>query len=408
MTALCSDGVHGLVQRFDELTGWLSETRGLWAPSPFVQLPAPWEADLPRVSRWLRGLEAAEVARLEAGERLEDMPPAFTSIVDASKRWSAVEPLAESRLAAPGPAERNRRINARKSKQVRALAAVGAAVLSGRSERHIVDWCAGKSHLGRAVATHTAATLTAIEIDAGLCSEGHELAREAGITCRMVNADVHSEAAWRHLTPDVVVMALHACGALAERLIQQSLSRRPSAVVLAPCCYHRGAVASAPMSGRGRHHALRLDHSALRLATLDDGVARPSVRARRHSERAYRLAFDLLLREVSGRDAYTPLGQIPRAWFAEPFGQFARRVAERDRRQLPQRWSPDEALAAGTARGQRARSLGAMRAQFRRPLELWLVLDRALRLAEGGYAVSVGTFCSRAVTPRNMAVVARA
>jgi hypothetical protein len=43
---------------------------------------------------------------------------------------------------------------------------------------------------------------------------------------------------------------------------------------------------------------------------------------------------------------------------------------------------------------------------FRRPLELWLVLDRALYLQERGYEVKLGTFCAPTLTPRNVLLVA--
>jgi hypothetical protein len=48
-----------------------------------------------------------------------------------------------------------------------------------------------------------------------------------------------------------------------------------------------------------------------------------------------------------------------------------------------------------------------VRGLFRRPLELWLVLDRALYLEENGYAVQVGEFCDSQLTPRNLMVLAQ-
>ena len=52
-------------------------------------------------------------------------------------------------------------------------------------------------------------------------------------------------------------------------------------------------------------------------------------------------------------------------------------------------------------------ALDLVRHQFRRLLELWLVLDRALYLAEQGYRVEVGEFCSRELSPRNLLIDAR-
>ena len=47
-----------------------------------------------------------------------------------------------------------------------------------------------------------------------------------------------------------------------------------------------------------------------------------------------------------------------------------------------------------------------MRGLFRRPLELWLVLDQALFMVEQGYNVEVGSFCEPSLTPRNLMVLA--
>ncbi|KPY93142.1 Uncharacterized protein ALO94_01003 [Pseudomonas syringae pv. spinaceae] len=48
-----------------------------------------------------------------------------------------------------------------------------------------------------------------------------------------------------------------------------------------------------------------------------------------------------------------------------------------------------------------------MRNLFRRALEVWLVLDRAMYVQEQGYRVSVGTFCESQLTPRNLLILAR-
>ena len=56
---------------------------------------------------------------------------------------------------------------------------------------------------------------------------------------------------------------------------------------------------------------------------------------------------------------------------------------------------------AGWQRLAHVRNLELLRGLFRRPLELWLVLDRALFLFEQGYSVRLGTFCESALTPRN-------
>ncbi|MNJ72573.1 hypothetical protein D3C77_692410 [compost metagenome] len=52
------------------------------------------------------------------------------------------------------------------------------------------------------------------------------------------------------------------------------------------------------------------------------------------------------------------------------------------------------------------RNLELVRGLFRRPLELWLLLDRALFLHEQGYRVRLGCFCPPHLTPRNLLLLA--
>ena len=63
-------------------------------------------------------------------------------------------------------------------------------------------------------------------------------------------------------------------------------------------------------------------------------------------------------------------------------------------------------LAGGTVRClQRLfRRSHRLRHLFRRPLELWMVLDYAVFLEEQGYRVRLGRFCARELTPRNLLV----
>ena len=52
------------------------------------------------------------------------------------------------------------------------------------------------------------------------------------------------------------------------------------------------------------------------------------------------------------------------------------------------------------------RNLELVQGLFRRPLELWLVLDMALFLQDQGFSVQLGEFCPQQLTPRNLLLVA--
>lgn len=63
--------------------------------------------------------------------------------------------------------------------------------------------------------------------------------------------------------------------------------------------------------------------------------------------------------------------------------------------------------AEGWRRLGEVRRLELARLAFRRPLEVWLVLDRALFLARRGYQIHLAEFCGRSLTPRNVLISAR-
>ena len=63
--------------------------------------------------------------------------------------------------------------------------------------------------------------------------------------------------------------------------------------------------------------------------------------------------------------------------------------------------------ARGWVRHGEVTRLELARLVFRRPLEVWLALDRTLFLARHGYRVCLAEFCARALTPRNLLISAR-
>jgi hypothetical protein len=131
--------------------------------------------------------------------------------------------------------------------------------------------------------------------------------------------------------------------------------------------------------------------------------------ARRHRRRVqqWQLGFDLLQREVRGVDAYLPLPPIDAATLAGGFAAWCRALAQRKQMRLPETLTSKRVERAGQERFRVVTALDLVRHQFRRLLELWLVLDRALFLAEQGYRVEVGEFCPRELSPRNLLIDAR-
>lgn len=387
------------------IAAWLERWRPVWSHRPFRQLPAPWEHDHPEVSRWLRSLGTDDVSGYDDDvRRLTEAPPA---LADWTREGLALTATPAATLAPTDLRQRwERGVSGRKRAQIRAF--VGAVVpLLSEVPAHWLDWCSGKGHLGRALAITRPAPVTFVERQAALAVSASERARSRGLTASHRVADVlHDHIEVPH---DGVLVGLHACGALGDAAIAATLGSDARAMALIPCCYHYqpGHTRLVARSNAGRAAPLDVVPQQLRFATAEE-VAAPGRRRRgREREEAFRLALDELLREARGEDTYQHAPPVPRSWLTMPFSGWARRVAAEHQLELPARWDADRHEARGWERARLARALGLARTPFRRALELWYVLDRALWLADAGWRVHLRTACDRRMTPRNLIIVAR-
>ncbi|MCC6623113.1 MAG: methyltransferase [Deltaproteobacteria bacterium] len=401
-----AEGVGALGRHLAAHVGW-------WRPRPFaLGVDVPWAHDHPEAARWLASLDHARIDHIEGQGALPDDAPGDLVALERATRAlveAAVPGASEHEPASDRPAERfadhaARReaayVPGRKRAQIEGLAA--RVVPRGP----IVDWCGGKGHLGRTLGARHGVPVIVIEREAAYADEARALADRLGVHLDLVPIDALAPEAERHLGPGVWAVGLHACGALGVRLLEAGARRGVAALALAPCCLHKDTWR--PLSEVGRALDPGLDHSALRLATSDEVVAPPRLRAARRRENAWRLGLDLLLREASGRDAYTPLGTLPAELLRAPFEVFCREAALLRGLALPAAWDPVAMEREAHARALAARALGLARGLFRRALELFVTLDRARFLEERGYAVDVTTFCARSATPRNLVIRALA
>ena len=82
-------------------------------------------------------------------------------------------------------------------------------------------------------------------------------------------------------------------------------------------------------------------------------------------------------------------------------------MAQRENLAVPAASDMDKLERRGWQRQREVMRLSVVRHAFRRPLEIWLALDLAVRLENDGYAVQLRCFCERPLTPRNLLISAR-
>ena len=386
---------------FRQLSELLQHYGELWRPIPFYLPVLPWESTHPSLAAALAALSEEDAATLEADQHalvawLADHIPHISRITDLD----SVAPLASQ----PGdyPMGFERGIPGGKWLQVTAFAGC-LEQLNGT----VLEWCAGKAHLGRALYQRFQTPVIALEKNSKLCSDGENLSRQLGTDVRMIPCDVLSPQLAACMPETDHAVALHACGDLHRRLIEIVTTQGIHSLALSPCCYHLTTDAGyRPYSMAARDSGLVLSRDDCRLAVQETVTAAAAGVRRRRKKSAWRLGFDALQRELRRADEYMPVPPLNDACFGNGFATFCRQVAGLKGVQLPEAvdWQHYENL--GWEREARMRRMELPRHAFRRALELWLVLDRALHLAECGYRVSVGTFCDRRVTPRNLMIQA--
>ncbi|TLX58930.1 SAM-dependent methyltransferase [Stutzerimonas nosocomialis] len=392
----------GTLARFGELDAFLLAHQALWRPRPFTCLRLPWEADHPDWSAWLRARSLDDAERIGLQGLPVDAPPNLAQLATRAAELSRLDELPASTRTTGAPRQ-SVDVPGRKWEQIQAFA---GRLGFTEPPRHWLDWCAGKGHLGRLVA-YPDTPLTCLEWDAALVAEGERLSRRLNIAASHRQQDVMAENAATCLEPGHTPIALHACGDLHVRLMELAMSRGCRQLAIAPCCYNRiEGDRYQPLSQAARRSALTLSRDDLGLPLSETVTAGARERRQRDQSMAWRLGFDLLQRRLRGIDSYLPTPSLPSAWLRKPFAQYCRDLAS-----LKNLGNVDEqdwnALEdAGWQRLAQVRNLETVRNLFRRPLELWLLLDRALRLEESGYRVRLGTFCPPSLTPRNLLLLA--
>ncbi|NOY24782.1 MAG: methyltransferase [Oligoflexia bacterium] len=390
-----------LGSRLAALTAWLAEWRAVWTGRAFMEQPVAWEADLPDLAGWLRDRSLDEIEAHEAApHRHPDAPALLVCWAERSAALTALPSLGEPPPGVPAP----RRLSTRKWAQIQSF----AASVDRLEPASLIDWCAGKGHLGRTLGQTLGRRVHAVERDPHLCEVGQSLARRAGVEMAFTVADVLLDPLDELVLPGRSIVALHACGDLGTRALTLGAARNCAAIALSGCCFHRLSQPTyTPLSSGARALDFHLSRDQLRLPASAEVVASRRMRRLRRREMRFRLVVDYLLRQQSGVDRYRTLKSVPECWTNGSLPEFVAAISVRDSLGLsPTATDLRRAETWATERARVSRALGMTRAAFRRPLELWVTLDRALFLAEQGWSVRLGTFCPTTVTPRNTLILA--
>jgi SAM-dependent methyltransferase len=330
----------------------------------------------------------------------EDAPADLRALAEASRR------IADRLAAAPAPSAVSARgTSPRKGSQIAAFAEA-VAELAARSAR-VVDVGSGHGHLTRHLARVGGRPVLGLEIDPARVAVAARRAEDEGLgPVEFATCDVLAEGL--ALRRGDLAVGLHACGALGDALVVAA-AEAGAGVALVSCCFQkvRGAE-RVPLSADDA--ALRFPRSVMSLAHRtpgEQGVA--GTLDERRAARRRRLALHLLLRArgldlaqgdemrgINRRQAYGDLASLAfRAWPIHLPGAAPATSAELS-----------AASRAADVADHALSRYGAVRSMLSRPLEAFVVLDRARVLAAAGGRVTVRALFPPAVSPRNLLLLA--
>ena len=395
------ESTHVLTRQFDALDSLLTATRPYWQVLPFALRALPWQ-DNPSLTAALGELADGDIEQLDGDDQALQafLAPHIPALASLPELLSL--PLSAARVAEP-PSRFKAGIKGRKWQQLQAFAAMVPA-----GDEPVLEWCAGKGHLGRLIAHQQQRPVQSVEWQQHLCDKGQQQARQWQLDQDFFQADVLKGEADHLVRAEQQVVALHACGELHLSLLRQVNAAGSRKLLLSPCCYHLiGDSHYQPLSARGGESVLRLSKRDLNLPLQQTVVAGARERRFRAIEVAWRLGFDLLQREVRRQDSYLPLPSVRQSMLTGDFESFARWGAERKGLTLPETLDWQGFETAGWQRRHTNARIELVCHGFRQALEMWLLLDRALYLEEQGYQVSLSRFCDKSVTPRNLVISAQ-
>lgn len=390
---------------FHSIDSFLLQHQNYWRFEPFIISQSsvlPWQDTHPALCQWLMDLSDQQVEEYKQhqDELVKAVLPYFPAMEALLSQLNVPQiPLAGLALARGVDSG----VPGRKLAQI---AAMGEAALQNHQGTEWLEWCSGKGFLGRILASQNQQKVTSLEYQAALCEAGQQDADKQQLPMTFIQGDALSDTVESVFNSQQHAVALHACGDLHVSLITKAVNHHLPALTISPCCYHLIVGKHyRPLSPQGMDSALTLSQAELRIPLQELVTGGERVKRHRLLEMSYRLALDILLRKELGLSDYLSIPSIKKSQLSEGFKAFCEWAAEQKQLTLPP-CDFEAYLQQGIVRYWQMEKLSLIQQLFKRGIELWLVLDKALYLKSHGYQVTVSEFCSRETTPRNLLIQA--
>ncbi|GAD02318.1 methyltransferase [Agarivorans albus] len=373
-----------------------------WQFSPFRQHSLPWQNHA--LVDQVKNLNTTQIQQLEQSpeQAVELFAKYFPELKPCLERW---HPQAAKSADLETPFWLTNGIKGRKAAQIQAF----SEQLQDEN-LPILEWCAGKGHLGRLISFHHQLPINSLEWQASLCDSGQQQANQLKLPQQFHHCDVLEPSAQQHLKSKQHAVALHACGELHLQLLRLAANHKPQKLSICPCCYHLiNRPHYQPLSKLAKQSALTLSKTDLRLAVAQSVTSGKRVQTLRQREIHWRLSYQSLREELTNTEHYQALPSVGKQWFSQDaqFSDFAQWACQQHQIGFPDSFDQQLYLEKGQQRHLLVRQLELVQLLFRPIMERWLLLDRCLFLQQQGYQVGLMELFPFKTSPRNVLIQAQ-
>lgn len=364
-------------------------------------IPAPYQEWLDEINA-LTTLEKVELENITDTSKITKTE--YISYLNQIKELSQIPKRQLEQT--PIDKELGKKISKKKKHEISLI----SQFLKGKTFSRIVDVGSGAGHLSSILIANGAKESLCIDSSSDYQEIGRaKLARYAPEILEKItfkNTYI-SHAQDIQLEKDNLLIGLHSCGDLSVKLIESLVKTKLGSLLSYGCCYHKLTEKNINISSIGKSENIGLNEFALTMAAK--GYKPQTLESFQQKERVktFRYSIHFINSRLLG-EGFTTLGNARKQDYLGRFEDYVKKYSPSTLDRMSEQAVIDFYHSKeNSSEIENLISLGIIRSQIARIVEIYIILDRALYLQENGFRVEVEETFDRSLSPRNLSLLAQ-
>lgn len=398
-------------KRFKAIHSFLRQHAPFWQeevlsryPNELKDFPEPWLEELADFDNE----QLYEIEREAAFEKFHSrsLRDYFLSIAELEKLPRKLLPTAQ-----PLPHRSALGISGKKQYEIQTLLPFVQQLRASEGFTEIVDYAGGVGYLAQVLCEHALLPTLSIDFNPELQASGRKrLAKyqnKLSATLEYQTLDLLSGKNLP-LKKNALHIGLHCCGSLTTQLLRHACVQQQGSILSFGCCYYHTKPSDLSLSSLSKSSPLQITPPALTLASRSHQDKKDAFLLSKQVK-LYRYLIHLYCYHELGLKEFKNLGNSPRRLYRSEFSFYG--LEQLRRLNIEADDSRAEALKEFSSDNEMQRRVRLMiaanilRGRLGRLIEIYLTLDRALFLKEGGGEVEVARYFSAQISPRNIGLL---